>query len=242
MKCIVLAAGYATRLYPLTADFPKPLLKIQHKTILDWLLDDLRANGVRDFVVISNHRFAHHFQNWAEADTIVLDDGTTSNENRLGAVRDIQFAIESLSLHEDLLVIAGDNLLDFSLAGFLAYAGQKGTSCVMRYHEPSESRLHRCGVLTIDADEKIIAMEEKPAIPQSHWCCPPFYFYTREDAARVEEAIAAGCGTDAPGSLLAWLCKRSPVYAMLMPGNRYDIGTVETYEKAQHIYKGITIC
>lgn len=232
MKCFILAAGYATRLYPLTENFPKPLLKVGGKPILDWLIDDIRRSGAVDgFVVISNHKFAHIFKEWAPEDVTVIDDGTSSNETRLGAVRDILFAIEALGTDEDLLVIAGDNLLDFSLGTFISYAQKKKTSAIMRYFEPAKERLTKCGVVEIDADDKIISMEEKPSAPKSQWCCPPFYYYTREDVRRVKEGIAAGCGTDAPGSFVAWLAAQVPVYAMEMPGKRYDIGNIDSYRK-----------
>ena len=244
MKCLILAAGYATRLYPLTENYPKPLLKVGEKTILDHLLDDLDATGEIDgYVVISNHKFAPHFTKWAEEKPLpitVLDDGTTSNEGRLGAVRDVSFAIRELSLDDDLLVIAGDNLLDFSLSRFLGYAKAKGASSVLRYYEPDEARLKKCGVLEIGEDDRIVAMTEKPPVPKSHWCCPPFYRFTREDARRVDEAIAAGCGVDAPGSLIAWLSSVVPVYAMEMPGRRYDIGDLNSYEEVKKNYRGIT--
>ena len=136
MKCLILAAGYATRLYPLTENYPKPLLKIGEKTILDWLLDDIHTAGeVGEYIVISNHKFARHFEDWAKARELpitVVDDGTSTNETRLGAVRDIQYAIDRLRLDADLLIIAGDNVLDFSLTGFIHYAKEKGTSCTMR--------------------------------------------------------------------------------------------------------------
>ena len=244
MKCLILAAGYATRLYPLTENFPKPLLKVGDKTILDWLVDDIAASGVVDeFVVISNHKFAHHFEEWAatkgDVRVTVVDDGTMSNETRLGAVMDIQFAIDKLGLDSDMLVIAGDNVLDFSLQKFLRYAADKGTSCIMRYYEPEEKRLRKCGVVTIDDADRIVRMAEKPAEPESNWCCPPFYYYTRNDARLVEKGIEAGCGTDAPGSYIAWLCTQAPVHAMEMPGSRYDIGNLESYAKVQETYKGI---
>ena len=244
MKCLILAAGYATRLYPLTENFPKPLLKVGDKTILDWLVDDIAASGVVDeFVVISNHKFAHHFEEWAatkgDVRVTVVDDGTMSNETRLGAVMDIQFAIDKLGLDSDMLVIAGANVLEFSLKKFLRYAADKGTSCIMRYYEPEEKRLRKCGVVTIDDADRIVRMAEKPAEPESHWCCPPFYYYTRNDARLVEKGIEAGCGTDAPGSYIAWLCTQAPVHAMEMPGSRYDIGNLESYAKVQETYKGI---
>lgn len=244
MKCLILAAGYATRLYPLTENFPKPLLKVGEKTILDWLIDDIDGAGLVDeYVVISNHKFAGHFQEWAAAKSqkiSVVDDGTCSNETRLGAVCDVQFAIDSLKLDDDMLVIAGDNVLDFSLQKFVRYAEHKKTSCIMRYYEESEAKLHKCGVVTIDADDRITGMEEKPAEPKSHWCCPPFYFYSRRDAARVKDAIAGGCGTDAPGSFIAWLATQTDVHAMEMPGSRYDIGNLQSYEQVQKDYRGIT--
>lgn len=242
MKCLILAAGYATRLYPLTENFPKPLLKVQEKTILDWLIDDIEASGeVDEYIVISNHKFAHHFDIWAKGKkkVTVLDDGTDSNETRLGAVKDIQYAIEKLGLDDDLLVIAGDNLLDFSLTRFVAYAKAKNASCIMRYYEANEQKLLKCGVVTIDETDRILRMTEKSPTPETHWCCPPFYYYTREDARLVAKGIEAGCGTDAPGSYIAWLCTQTPVYAMEMPGSRYDIGNLESYEKVQTEYKGI---
>lgn len=240
MKCLILAAGYATRLYPLTENFPKPLLEVGGKTILDHLIDDISSCGeVGEYVVISNHKFAGIFSDWAPAGVTVLDDGTMSNETRLGAVRDIAFAIDSLKLDDDMLVIAGDNLLDFSLCKFISYARGKKASCVMRYFEPDEARLHKCAVVETDASDRIATMEEKPASPRSHWCCPPFYYYTREDAGMVARAIADGCPVDAPGSFMAWLSARRSVYAMEMPGRRYDIGNIESYKSVCQTYKGI---
>ena len=241
MKCLILAAGYATRLYPLTENFPKPLLKVGEKTILDWLIDDIDTAGLVDqYVVISNHKFAPIFENWASAKKItILDDGTSSNETRLGAVRDIQFAIDTLGLDDDLLVIAGDNVLDFSLVRFLEYAREKGTSCIMRYYGPSEEKLHKTGVATVDGNDLILEMEEKPASPKSHWCCPPFYFYRRSDVPLVKVGIDSGCGVDAPGSFIAWLSAQTPVHAWEMPGRRYDIGNLASYEEVQRTYHGI---
>ena len=245
MKCLILAAGYATRLYPLTENFPKPLLEVKGKTILDWLVDDIDSMSIIDeYVVISNHKFACHFENWANnkpQKITVVDDGTETNETRLGAVRDIQFAIDSLKLDDDLLIIAGDNLLDFSLTDFLRYAMDKKAGCVMRYHEADKKKLSKSGVLEIDSDDRILSMEEKPAEPKSEWCCPPFYYYTRADSTLIEQGIADGCGVDAPGSFVSWLCNRRAVYAMEMPGKRYDIGNLESYENVKMDYKGLKI-
>ena len=245
MKCLILAAGYATRLYPLTENFPKPLLKVGNKTILDWLIDDIDGAGLVDeYIVISNHKFAHHFQNWAaekQQKVTVVDDGTSSNETRLGAVCDIQFAIDQLGLDDDMLVIAGDNLLDFSLQRFARYAKEKGTSCIMRFYEPNDEKLLKCGVVTTDQTDRVLRMTEKSPTPDTHWCCPPFYYYTKDDARLVKKGIESGCGTDAPGSYIAWLCTQTAVHAMEMPGRRYDIGNLQSYEQVQKNYQGITI-
>lgn len=243
MKCLILAAGYATRLYPLTENFPKPLLKVQDKTILDWLLKDIDGAGIVDqYAVITNHKFAGHFQAWASAHPLpitVLDDGTETNETRLGAVRDIQFAIDALLLNEDLLVIAGDNLLNFSLQGFIRYAQKKKTTCIMRYWESDVNKLHKTGVAEVDDSDRIVGMEEKPANPKSNWCTPPFYIYKAADVPLVKKGIEAHCGVDAPGSLIAWLCTQTTVHAYEMPGRRFDIGNLESYRLVQETYKGI---
>ena len=241
MKCLILAAGYATRLYPLTENYPKPLLKVKDKTILDWLVDDI-GDMADEFVVISNHKFAHHFEDWSKSNShqiTVVDDGTSSNETRLGAVCDIQFAIDKLGIKEDCFVIAGDNVLDFSLRSLIQYAQDKKTSCTMRYYEADEKRLRKSGVAEIDSNEKMVSFEEKPEQPKSHWCTPPFYYYVREDIAKISSAIQDGSGTDAPGSLVGWMCKNSIVYSMEMPGKRYDIGNFESYQQVQETYQGI---
>ena len=243
MICVILAAGYATRLYPLTENFPKPLLDVNGKTILDWLVDDIDASGkITGYIVISNHRYFEHFSNWASEKPqkiTVLDDLTESNETRLGAVLDIQFAIEKLGLCDDLLVIAGDNVLDFSLCSFIDYFFEKNASVIMRYYEENTARLQKSGVVETDENDKILSMEEKPENPKSNWCCPPFYIYKKTDVPMVEKGISAGCGTDAPGSFIAWLSQNTDAYAMEMPGKRYDIGSIESYELVKASYGGI---
>ena len=244
MKCLFLAAGYATRLYPLTENFPKPLLEVAGKPILDWLIDDMTQSGLVDeFIVISNHKFAHIFEDWAAKHTQlsikVIDDGTNSNETRLGAVKDILFAIEQLQLDDNLLVMAGDNLLDFSLADFIRYAIDKQATCIMRYYEANEVRLHKSGVAEVAADDRVLSFVEKPAEPRSHWCVPAFYYYIREDSHKIQQAIDNGCGTDAPGSFISWLCGHTNVYAWEMPGQRYDIGNLESYEQVKRVFEGL---
>ena len=244
MKCLFLAAGYATRLYPLTENFPKPLLKVREKPILDWLIDDLESQPglVDEYVVVTNDKFAAHFEDWTKSRgerIVVVNDGAKTNETRLGAVKDAQLAIEKAQIDDDLLVLAGDNLLDFSLRRFVAYAQEKRSTCVMRYYEPELGKLRKRGVAEIDDAERIVSMIEKPAEPKSHWCVPPFYYYAREDVRLIKRGIESGCGVDAPGSLVAWLCEQTNVYAFEMPGKRYDIGDLASYETVQKEYQGV---
>ena len=244
MICVALCAGYATRLYPLTENFPKALLEVRGKTILDWLYDDICLSGaVEKFVVVSNHRYIRHFERWAAekhgAPVEVIDDGTESNETRLGAVRDVDLAVQQLHLDDDLLVIAGDNVLDFSLSRFISYFAEKKTSAIMRYFCDDPARLKKGGVIEPDAHDLILRIEEKPAEPFACWCAPPFYVYAKQDLHFIEEALSSGCGADAPGSFMAWLSKHAPVHAMEMPGKRYDIGNMASYEAVQREYEGI---
>ena len=242
MKCILLAAGYATRLYPLTENFPKPLLKVGEKSILDWLTDDVAGTGLIDeYVIVSNHKFAAHFEAWAAEKPLnvrVVDDGTETNETRLGAVRDLLLAFETLPEPDDLLVMAGDNVLDFSLAAFLRFCTEKRTSCVMCYPEPDEARRPKTAILAKDANGRITSFEEKPKEPKGTFAAPPFYYYKKEDAQRLREALADGCGYDAPGSFAAWLSAHSPMHAYEMPGRRYDIGNLESYRAVQALFGG----
>lgn len=246
MKCVILAAGYATRLYPLTQNFPKPLLKVQEKTILDWIIEDLDAIGAIDeFVVVSNHKFYDIFAEWAgecryQAKVRVLDDGTVDNEHRLGAVKDIAFAIGQCNITEPVVVVAGDNLTDFSLKGFVEYFEEKGHTCIMRHFEPSVEKLRRTGVIRIDDEGRVLEMQEKPAEPVSNWAVPPFYVYSASDLLLIRKAVDEGvCNVDAPGDFIAWLCTQSDVYAYYMPGKRYDIGNLQSYEEICRKYKGI---
>lgn len=236
MKCVVLAAGYATRLYPLTENFPKPLLPVGEKPILNWLLDDIdRFPEITEHIVISNHKFIQHFQEWKEKQNFskpltIMDDGSLDNEHRLGAVKDIQFAVESLNLNEDLLIIAGDNILDFSLEDFLKFMKEKKTSCVMCHEENDLKKQQKTAIITRDENGMITSYEEKPVQPKGNLAVPPFYCYRNEDVRRIPEAIEAGCGVDAPGSFAAWLSHQTNVHAWLMSGKRYDIGDRKSYD------------
>ena len=243
MKCLILAAGYATRLYPLTENFPKPLLKIQDKTIIDWLIDDLNSlNAIDEYFIVTNHKYYEHFIAWNKYSNLkVIDDGTMTNETRLGAVKDIELVLSKENINDDLLIMAGDNLLDFSLKNYLDYQSEKKTSCVFRFYQDDINKLRRTGVAIIDENEVITNMEEKPQEPKSNWTIPPFYIITKNDLSYVRQAIDDGVNTDAPGSFIAYLASKTKVHAYKMDGRRYDIGTLESYEEVNKNYKGIVV-
>jgi len=236
MKNIVLAAGYATRLYPVTENFPKPLLEIGGISILDRLISDIDAiDEIDEHIVISNHKYFPHFEKWAAASrhtkkVTVIDDGSIDNENRLGAVIDLLLAINTKQLYDDdLLVIAADNVLNFSFRGFINYFKEKQTSLIMTYHEPDATALSRSGVISIDSNNRVLEMQEKPAAPKSHHVAPPFYIYKKSDVKFIQECVSEGCKTDAPGSLVQGMLPKTVFHAWNMQGKRFDIGTLDTY-------------
>lgn len=240
MKNIVIAAGYATRLGELTKNFPKPLLKIGENTILGRMLDDIdRIPDIDEHIVITNHKFAPIFEKWVEENTnkwkkpvTIVDDGTETNDTRLGAVCDLLFAMEKLRIDDDLLVVAADNLLFFSFQEFVDFAKEKATSCIMCHEQPSIEKLQRTGVVELDANNKVLGMEEKPQVPKSHWAVPPFYIYQKKDLDLVRHSVENGCGKDAPGNLAHYMVEHTEMHAWPMSAGRFDIGSLDTYYEA----------
>ena len=243
MKNIVIAAGYATRLGELTKNFPKPLLKIGENTILGRMLDDIdRIPEIDEHIIITNHKFAGIFADWSAKQTsckkkiTIVDDGTETNDTRLGAVCDLLFAMEKLNIDDDMLVVAADNLLFFSFQEFVDFARAKNTSCIMCHEQPSIEKLQRTGVVELDADMKVLGMEEKPQVPKSHWAVPPFYIYLKKDLELVRNSVANGCGKDAPGNLAHYMVEHTEMHAWPMSAGRFDIGSLDTYEEAVRLY------
>ena len=242
MKNIVIAAGYATRLGELTKNFPKPLLKIGENTILGRMLDDIDLiSEIDEHVIITNHKFASIFEEWAleqnyEKPITIVDDGTETNDTRLGAVCDLLFAMERLDMDDDMLVVAADNLLFFSFSEFVRFAKQKGTSCIMCHEQPSIEKLQRTGVVELDDQMRVLGMEEKPQVPKSHWAVPPFYIYRSKDLDLVRHSVENGCGKDAPGNLAHYMVEHTTMHAWPMSAGRFDIGSLDTYYEAQRLY------
>lgn len=240
---IVIAAGYATRLYPLTENFPKPLLKIGARNILERMLDDIdNLPEIEAHIIVTNHKFAAIFNDWLKTvkylkPITIIDDGSTSNESRLGAVRDLLLAIEQCKVNDDIMVIAADNILEFSLRGFVDFFNEKGTSVIMCHHEPELRKLQRTGVIAVDNDMKVIEMQEKPEVPVSCWAVPPFYIYSKKDLPVIRECLNHGCDFDAPGNLAHYLAATSILHAWRMPAARFDIGSLDSYREAQQKFK-----
>jgi glucose-1-phosphate thymidylyltransferase len=238
MKNIVIAAGYATRLGELTKNFPKPLLKIGQRSILDRMLDDIdRIPEIDEHIVITNHKFAHHFEEWKKTANFskpitIVDDGTETNDTRLGAVCDLLFAIDKLHINDDMLVVAADNILFFSFREFVDFAKAKGTSCIMCHEQPDLAKLQRTGVVVLDDNDLVLNMEEKPAEPKSHWAVPPFYIYLKKDLDLVKASVENGCGKDAPGNLAHYMVDHTEMHAWKMTAGRFDIGSLDTYYEA----------
>lgn len=242
MKNIVIAAGYATRLYPLTENFPKPLLQIGESSILGRLIADIDGiEEINEHIIVSNHKFVRHFEEWAKTVNTrcpirIIDDGTETNETRLGAVKDLLLAINECNVDEDILVIAADNILDFSFRGFVDSFKEKGTSMIMCHNEPRLERLQRTGVIAVDDNMKVLEMQEKPEKPVSNWAVPPFYIYKKSDLPLIKDCMNHGCGFDAPGNLAHYLCERTEMHAWEMPGHRFDIGSLDSYEEAKRLF------
>ena len=247
MNALLLAAGYATRLYPLTLNTPKPLLPVAGKPIAGYMVEQLAAvPGIKRLLVVTNHRFASHFQEWAEDEGSrfeieVVDDGTDTNETRLGAIGDVDFTLKRHPelAKEPLFVLGGDNLVDFRLGDLVDDFTQRGGSatviCLTRETDPQQ--LRRSGVVTLDQDGRVIGFVEKPADPPSELTCPPFYLFPPEALALIPRYLAEGHSADAPGNLVAWLHTRAPVYGHVFAERRYDVGTPETYREACTLFE-----
>ena len=227
MKAIVLAAGYATRLYPLTKKAAKPLLPVAGRPMLDHLLDRIREVEEVDAVhVVTNHKFAAAFNEWAsERDVVVHDDGTTSEDDRLGAIGDIAFVIDRAGLDDDLLVIAGDNLFDYSLADYVQWWKGKGeASAVVLYDVGDLELVKQYSNVEVADDERLVSFVEKPEQPTTTLVATASYLYHRAHVPLLRRYLDEGNPPDHPGRLVAWLVPRAPVYGYTAGGDWRDIG------------------
>jgi glucose-1-phosphate thymidylyltransferase len=243
MRVLILAAGYATRMYPLTKNTPKSLLPVAGRPVIDYIIPKIEeVEGVSGITIISNARFYDQFVQWSEGNRCelpidVIDDGSTDNDSRLGAIGDLNLFLTERGTDEDLLVLAGDNIFEFSLADFIVFFGNKGSTAATTIREQNDpARLRRTGVVEVDAEWRVLSFEEKPERPRSNYASPAFYIYGCEALGKVADYIEQGNNPDAPGNFVAWLHTRLPVYAFLFHEMRYDIGNMESYHEVDRIY------
>lgn len=242
MKCILLCAGYATRLFPLTENFPKALLKVGGKSIIDYALDKVNEIvEIDEIYLVTNAKYTPHFEKWAEEKNNVkpikvFNDGTTSNDDRLGAIGDIQFTIDKACIDDDILVLATDNLFEFKLTDFNEFYKTKNAPCVCVKKEEDRELLKRLGVALLDEEMKILNFEEKPAEPKSNFSVYAEYIYPRNVIPMIKQYLEEGNSCDAPGNLVAYLYQKMPMYAYAFEGPCYDIGTHEALAEVNEIY------
>ena len=238
MIAILLAAGYATRLYPLTKDKPKSLLPLGNRLIIDYIMDSVdRIPDLNKVALITNSRFASQFEEWAnsqdrtnKAPIVILDDGTTDDSNKLGAIGDIQFTIDKLGIDDDICILAGDNIFTYSIENMHAFFREKNAPTLVGIRVPELHQRQKLGIAEIDDNGQIIDMEEKPQEPKSEWAIYATYFYNKEIIPMVKTYLDEGNSPDAPGNFPSWLYKRMPVFAFKDDGGCIDIGTLENYE------------
>ena len=245
MKAIILAAGYATRLYPLTLNMPKALLPIGGKPIIDHIVAQMdTVEELDEIYVVSNDKFAGHFEEWAKTAVSrvpikVLNDGTTDDSNKRGAIGDISFVIDEMQINDDLMVIAGDNFFTYSLKDYVRFFREKDRDCVCVKVWEDESQLSQFGIALLDWQGKVLDIEEKPGKPKSNSVVFAAYLYKKDTVPMFAEYLAAGNKPDAPGNFPAWLYHKKDVYAYTFDGECYDVGTPESYREVCEMYKAV---
>jgi len=245
MKVIILAAGYATRLYPLTLTRPKPLLPVAGKPMIEYVLDSLAPiGGIDRIYVVTNAKFAGQFQQWSEdyrstkakLNFTVVNDGSTDDTNKLGAIGDMHFVLKTQNVDDDIIVVAGDNLFSDKLEGFGKHGREKSAPVLALYDVGNLEEIRKYNSITLDGDGRITFFEEKPKKPTSTLTGIALYYYPRATLPLIHQYVAEKNNPDQPGRLVQWLYRRMPVYTWKVPGIWYDIGSKETLEEANRIF------
>jgi glucose-1-phosphate thymidylyltransferase len=241
LKAVILAAGYATRLYPLTLDRPKALLEVGGRPMLDHLMAQLESvDGLDEVLVVTNAKFANAFRDWAAGHSAlpvwIVDDGTVDEDSRLGAIGDLELTIREGGIDDDLLVLAGDNLFSQSVAPFPEFALAKGGPALGVYDVGDLDAIRRYSAIELDGDDRVTRLEEKPEQPRSTLAGIALYFYPRGALGVVREYLDAGNNPDQPGRLVQWLYPRTAVYGWRVPGRWFDVGSKETLAEADRAF------
>lgn len=244
MKVIILAAGYATRLYPLTINQPKPLLEVAGKPMLEHVVDNLLPVGIDGFYIVTNGKFAGHFERWAESykerqpahNFTVVNDHSTDDSNKLGAIGDLHLVLTSEQVDDDIIVVAGDNLFSDSLEAFGEFCRQGRAPTVAVYDVGDLEEIKKYNSIETDSEGRITFFQEKPEQPKSTLTAIALYYYPHETLKLINQYITEGNNPDQPGRLVEWMYKRTPFYTWLVPGIWYDVGSKETLEEANKIF------
>ncbi|MCI9234316.1 MAG: nucleotidyltransferase family protein [Bacilli bacterium] len=244
MKCILLCAGYATRLFPLTENYPKALLEIEEgKPLLNYTVEEInRLKEIEEIYLITNDRFYKIFKEWSESlnnekPITIINDHTLSNDDRLGAIGDIQYTINSKNISDDVLIISGDNLFEFNLREALDFYYEKKAPVVGGQYENDEDLLTRLGVIEADENGKIVGFEEKPPHPKGNIKSLGIYIYPKHIVSVLKQYLEEGNKPDAPGYFLSYLYQKEPVYVFSFKGNWFDVGTHEALAEVRELYK-----
>ncbi len=250
MKLIILGAGYATRLYPLTLNQPKPLLTVAGKPMIEYVLDNLAPiKNINRVYVVTNAKFADHFQRWADSyrvnqnrlDFTIVNDNSTDDSNKLGAIGDLYLVMTQEQIDDDIIVVAGDNLFSHTLIAFGEFCQQKNAPVLAVYDVGSIEEIKKYNAIEVDESGKITFFEEKPAHPRSTLTGIALYYYPQRTLQMIRQYIEEGNNPDQPGHLVQWLYKRVPFYTWQVPGLWYDVGSKETLEEANRIFAKMDI-
>lgn len=244
MKALVLAAGYATRMYPLTLNKPKPLLLVGERLVIEHIVDRIgEIIEVDEILIVTNQKFFSHFQEWLKSFRFpkkieILNDETLSNDDRLGAIRDIEFAIMAKELNCDLLIVAGDNLFDKkTIVEFIEFSKKRVPHVSIGLYDVGDRELaKKFGVVEVDKDNHIVDFQEKPLLPKSSLAAKCLYFFPKDKLRLISEYLKTGDVNDAPGYYIEWLSKREDIFGFVCGGSWYDIGDIASYEEARKVY------
>ncbi|MFH0791029.1 MAG: nucleotidyltransferase family protein [Candidatus Omnitrophota bacterium] len=241
MKALILAAGYATRLYPLTKEYPKPLLEINKRPLIDYILEKIEhLKDITEIIIVTNSKFIAKFRDWKKRVEIkkklsIVNDLTYSLDDRRGAIGDIAFVIEKKRIKDDLLVIGGDNLFDADIKSFVSFAkNKKSTPVIGVYDIKDRTKTNKYGVIKLDNENKIIDFKEKPKSAASTLVAMCFYYFPKNKLGAIKEYLNSQSNKrDATGFYIDWLRKREDIYGYIFTGNWYDIGDVKFYHEAK---------
>ena len=242
MDAIILAAGYATRLYPLTENTPKPLLNVAGKPIIEHIIKKLEAiNEIDKIYIVANNKFEQHFRNWlaafdAQKPIEIINDGTESNEDRLGALGDVHYIISQKNIDNDVIVVAGDNLFELSLSDVFNLFKKKKSNVIVLHDVRDFELAKHYGIVEVE-NNIVVNFEEKPAAPKSTLASTGIYLFPKRTLSLIKKYIVQGNNPDKTGSFIEWLHKRDIVYSYVTDKKWYDIGNAEQLEKANKSYK-----